>query len=160
MSIKHTKGRRMDAFDWFIGNSLIYFSALQTDSRKFVLESLMARNLFAELARKDLLKKMDTGQDFRILSFYFYFKISLFPLLCRHDLHLVKLVSSTGVGCFISFKKFAQKKNRRIGTGKATLNFHGIFHMDAGKNYSAGEPKSFELFLLFTTPGSFSQPIM
>ena len=50
-----------------------------------------------------------------------------------------------------------------MGTGKTNLNFHGIFHVDAGKNDSAGEPRRFDLFLLFTAPGSIirsGRPVM
>ena len=35
----------------------------------------MARILFGELTRKDLSKKMDTGEEFRILSFDFSFSL-------------------------------------------------------------------------------------
>ena len=52
---------------------------------------------------------------------------------------------------FHRLQKFAWKKIRRIRTGKTTFNFHGIFHIDAGKRDSAGEPRSFKLFLLFTS---------
>ena len=75
MSIKHPKERRMVAFDWFIGS----FSELQS-SRKFDSESLMARILFGELAIKYLSKKIDTGEEFRILSFDFFFRISYLSL--------------------------------------------------------------------------------
>ena len=49
---------------------MAYFSMLQS-SCKFDLENSMARILFRELARKDLSKKIDTGEEFRI----FYFRI-------------------------------------------------------------------------------------
>ena len=32
--------------------------------------------------------------------------------------------------------------------GKTTFNFHGMFHIDAAKNDSAGEPRSFERFFV------------
>ena len=59
----------MDAFDWFMATS--YFSALQRDSEII---------LFGELARKDLLKKMDTGEELRILSIDYYLRISFLRL--------------------------------------------------------------------------------
>ena len=40
----------------------------------------MAIILFGELARKDLSNKMDTGENFRILFFDFYFRISFLCL--------------------------------------------------------------------------------
>ena len=33
--------------------------------------------------------------------------------------------------------------------GEKPFIFHGVFHIDAGKNYSTRKPRSFELFLLF-----------
>ena len=64
---------------------------------------------------------------------------------------------------FYWLQNFASKKIQRMGTGKTTFNFHGIFHIDAGKNNSASEQRSFELFLLFTFPGSIirsGRPVM
>ena len=73
MSIKHPKERRMDAFDWFTGDGLIL-------ERCRVPTSLIPRVqwrkiLFGELTRKDLSKKMNTGEEFRILSFDCFFRI-------------------------------------------------------------------------------------
>ena len=70
MSIKYRKGRRIDAFDWFIGDGLILARCRFS----------MVRILFGELARKDLSKKMDAGEEFRILFFDFYFRISFLRL--------------------------------------------------------------------------------
>ena len=40
----------------------------------------MARILFGELTRKDLSKKMDIGEEIRILCFDFFFRISFLRL--------------------------------------------------------------------------------
>ena len=84
MSIKHSKGRQMDAFDWFIGDGLILARCRVPAS---LIQSSMARIFFGEMTRKGLSKKMDTGDEFRILSFDFSFRISFIRLQCTHDLH-------------------------------------------------------------------------
>ena len=58
----------------------VYFSTLQTDSRKFDSESSMARILFKELERKRIYRIRDTEKGFRILSFDFCFRISFLRL--------------------------------------------------------------------------------
>ena len=60
---------------------------------------------------------------------------------------------SVGVGHFIGFKKFASKKIRQIRTGKISFNFHGIFHIDAGKNDSTGKLFQYAMSFLLMFPG-------
>ena len=70
-SIKHPKGRRMGAFDRFISDCL---------NLAYCRESPTSFIQRVQLARKDLPKKMNTGEEFRILSFDFYFRITLICL--------------------------------------------------------------------------------
>ena len=61
-------------------------------------------------------------------------------------------MSSAGVGHFYGFKSSHRKKFDRKGWGKTSFNFHGIGYIEVGKNDFASNPRSFKLFLLFTSP--------
>ena len=90
---------------------------------------------------------MDTGEELRklILSVDFTseFVSSLVNLICISKISDLRWRRWT----FYLLQKFAAKTIRRLGTGKTSFNFHGIFHIDTGKNDSTGEPRSFELSL-------------
>ena len=101
MSIKHPKGRGMGAFYWFIGNC------------KFDSDSSMARILFGELARRDSLKKMDTEEEFRILSFDFSTQ-NFVSSLVMHPW----FASPLALDVLSASKVCIEKNIRRIGTGK------------------------------------------
>ena len=85
-----------------------------------------------------------------ILKFLLKNFVSSLVMHPGHDLHRAV------VERFIGFESLSRKKIRWKGTGKTSFNFHGIFQIDAGKNDSAGKPRSCELFLLFTSPGSIT----
>ena len=51
MSIKHCKGRQIDAFDWFIGDSLILARCRE------IRQVSMVRILLGELAKKGFIKE-------------------------------------------------------------------------------------------------------
>ena len=65
MSIKHPKGKRIDAFDWFIGDGLVLARCRDPGS---LIWRVQWRILLGELIRKKLSKKMDTGEEFKIFS--------------------------------------------------------------------------------------------
>ena len=142
MSIKHPKGKRIGAFDWFIVDCV-----LQRDSRKFDSESSIARileRIFFE----------EVGCRRGIQSFIFRFLFQNFvccyaPMICIGHNWWAPLALD-----ILSASKVCIEKIRRIRTGKTSFNFHGIFHIDAGKNDFTGEARTFELFPLFTSPGS------
>ena len=75
MPIKHPKGKRMNAFDRFIGSGLIL-------ARCRFPASLIRRVQWRD--KKGFME--DTGKEFRILSFDFSFRISFFacnaPVIC------------------------------------------------------------------------------
>ena len=77
--VNQASQRKANGRIWLVHWRRSYFSALQS-SRKFDSESSVARILFGELTRKDFSKKMDTGEEFRILSFDFSFTISFLRL--------------------------------------------------------------------------------
>ena len=82
MSIKHRKGRQIDAFDWIVGDGLILAHCREIPAY------FNGENFIRRAARKNLSKKMFTGEEFRILSFDFFFRISFLRLYkCGHDLH-------------------------------------------------------------------------
>ena len=72
----------------------------------------MAGILFGELTRKDLSKKMDTGEEFRILFLDFSFRILFFTCInkCIHDLHRAYSISELRWRwTFYRLQKFASK---------------------------------------------------
>ena len=82
MSIKHRKGRRMGAFDWFIGDSPFLARCRE------ILASFNGENFYLESWQENFYRrKWIQERNSEFYPWIFFFGISFFRLYCGHDVH-------------------------------------------------------------------------
>ena len=120
MSIKHPKGRRMDAFDWFIGDSLILACCRIPAS---LIRRVHWQEFYLERQEKIYQRRWIQERNSEFYSSIFPLEFRFFacnaPMICIGH---IKLVSSNGIGSFIVFKSL-YRKNSTDRDGENHLQF-------------------------------------